>query len=110
MFEEYNRDLLIYRQTEAVGFADVTWEYVATVRGRIEPVSAGESYVNNQNNQTASHVAFLSSEYKNVIKPQDGIIDEFGTEYINISTPEDWPDLIPYIMPKLEQKQFRVTP
>ena len=108
MFEEYNRDLLVYRQTEAVGFADVTWVYVTTVRGRVEPVSAGESYVNNQNNQTASHIAFLSPEYRNVVQAQDGIVDEFDTEYVNISIPEDWPDLIPYTMLKLERRQFRV--
>jgi len=109
MFEEYNEDIQVWRLvTPETGMADSTWTQVATVSGRIEPVSAGESYINNQNMQTASHILFLDISYEGVIKEQDGLIDPRGREYINISTPEDWRCLIPYIMPKLEQKQFRI--
>jgi hypothetical protein len=109
MFEEYNEDIQVWRlATPATGMADSTWTQVATVSGRIEPVSAGESYINNQNNQTASHILFLDVSYESLLQPQDGLIDPRGIEYINISTPEAWRNLLPYIMPKLEQKQFRI--
>lgn len=108
MFPEFNEPLQVYRKTPPVGMEDSSWEFVAEIQGRIDPVVSYETMANNQNFQSATDNVFFGIEYEGVVEPEDGIIDPRGKQYINIGYPEVWRHLIPYVMCKLEQKQFTI--
>jgi len=109
MFPQYNESYSVIRSTISNDFTEPTWSLVATVIGRSEPVSGKEEYLNHQDFQGVSEVAFIGLEYEGIVKPDDYIVDPRGRAFVNKGEPEVWRYMMPYIMLKLEPSQQPVT-
>jgi len=109
MFPEFEENLEVWRYVKPTGWGDPTFSLVATVRGHIEPVVSSAQFLNNQDFQGVSEVAFLDIVYENVVEPNDYIITPRGEQFKNIGIPETWRYIIPYVMLKLETSQEPVS-
>ena len=109
MFPEFEEDLQVWRFVTPTGWGDPTFSLVATVKGHIEPVVASAQYLNSQDFQGITEVAFLDIAYDKVVLPNDYIITPRGDQYKNVGIPETWRYIIPYVMLKLETSQEVVS-
>lgn len=109
IFPEYEDVQEVYKYTEPSGWTEGGWEYVGSIKGRIEPVAANEELLNRQDFQGVSEVDFLDIAYDGIVQPNYYIKDSHNIVYQNRGVPEVWRHLIPYIMLKLERPQTDVT-
>ena len=108
LFPECREAHRVYRQVEASGFSDATLTYVGTVQGRLEPIGASEAFLNEQNNQNISHYDFVDIEYKGIVQAKDYILDPDNKQYQVVGVPEEWKNLIPQLVIKLEKPQTEI--
>lgn len=108
LFPECRETHRVYRQVEASGFSDATLTYVGEIQGRLEPISASQMFLNEQNNQNISHYDFLDFAYDGVVKAQDYILDPRNKQYHVVGEPEVWRNLIPQLVLKLEIPQTEI--
>lgn len=106
LFDELQEPISVYRPTIAVGFNDATIAFVSDeLTAYIEPVTATNEYLNQQDYQGIDKIAFMPIEFKGVVKPNDYIVDEDGMIFQNIGIPENWKYILPYVMLKLKVPQ-----
>lgn len=108
LFPEYREIHRVYRQAEASGFSDATLTYIGEIQGRLEPIGAGQAFLNEQNHQNISHYDFLDFAYDGVVKAQDYILDPRDKQYQVVGEPEVWRNLIPQLVLKLEIPQTEI--
>lgn len=108
LFPECREAHRVYRQVEASGFSDATLTYVGTVQGRLEPIGASEAFLNEQNNQNISQYDFLDFSYDGVVHAKDYILDPRDKQYQVVGEPEEWRNLIPQLVLKLEIPQTEI--
>lgn len=109
LFDDFYGPLEVWRkQTNTGQFQNDVWVYVATVSGRTEPVAGTEEFLNNQAFSKVSEIAYIDPEYVGLVRPNDGIIDEYGRKFRCVGEPENWRHLLPHVIVKLETAQFTV--
>ena len=109
LFEDDYGPLEVWRkQSGATSFSDAKWVYIATISGRTEPVVGSEEFLNNQDFHKVSEVAYIDPDYIGIVRPNDGIIDEFKRQFRCVGEPENWRYLLPHVILKLETAQFQV--
>jgi hypothetical protein len=107
MFPEMVEDFQVWRYGKAdpTAWEDPKFNLVAVVRGHTEPVSPNAEFLNKQDFQSVTEYCFLDITYKDIVQPDDYLVDSEGTQYINKGVPETWKHILPYVMLKLERSQ-----
>lgn len=110
LFDEYLEDIKVYRQTEATGWSEPTWELIITIQGRFEPIQGSEALLQNQNFSDVQEMFLTDYSNREYIKAGDGLEDSTGLQRRIAGEPEDWKwDLIsPHVAAMCRRAQWIV--
>lgn len=91
-------------------FTDNRWKYITSIYGRIEPISAGYSYLrNNQTFADLSELDYVSIDYRDSVLPGDGIIDIYGVQRQVLGQPELYDYMMDYMVLYLKRTQWELN-
>jgi hypothetical protein len=111
LFTEYAEPIELWRiGPPASGLrGDKQWSLITTISGRWEPVQGDEEFLNNQTFANVTELVFLPIEYKNIVKPNDGLVDTDGIQRKIVGVPEVWKYMLPAVVCKAERTQWTVV-
>ena len=108
IFPEFQEALQVWRQTTS-GYADPVWVRQTDIAGRLEPVGASESFLQNQAFADVSTLCLSDLAYENMVLPKDGIVDPRGVHWEVVGWPEAWRSINPHLVSKLKRSQWAIT-
>lgn len=111
LFDEFLENIKIYRQTSVVGYAEPTWEYITTIKGRFEAIQGSEALLQNQNFSDVQEMFLTDYSNRPYVKAGDGLEDESGLQRRIAGEPEEWKwDLIsPHIAAMCRRAQWVIV-
>ena len=109
IFDEYQEALQVWRQVTPSGaWVDPVWTQVSGITGRIEPVSGNETFLQNQSFADVTEICLAPYDFRNYIRPKDGIIDSDGIQREVVGEVERWKSINPHIAFRLRRTQWAV--
>lgn len=112
LFDEYLEDVEIWRLIGGSDYADPSWQYISTIKGRFEPVQGLEMMQQNQNFSDVTDMFLSDYGNRSSIKAGDGLWTRSDNiQRRVVGEPEDWKwDLIsPHFAAKCQRAQWDIA-